>query len=445
MESEDETMRRRKGIIFTALVVMVLAAGLMVAAWILAPRPERFISATGYVTTLEEYHFTTNRVEYRYPKPRFFEQWLPKGILKRYEQAATKRFFVKPGAVGEPIFSAAFTVRVPKETSGWVGRMVVADEDGNEFDPVGQTAGNFGDDPAFEVFDATVFPRRGKKLKLKLKTDAETVAEFVIPNPARGEYPQWKANELPMSANAGDLKVKLVEFVSEQSKEFSGEDFSKTSCVFELMQGGAATTNWIPLCAELSDATGNRWQPFWYRERVRYVDGKLKVALMGALWAGEEAWRLKVDFQQQAGFTEDELVRWEGLEVPTGVEVVRPRVVHDEEGRVELLGVFGPSADREAARKIFLNINPRRDAVTIALRLGLAEFDRTFSLLGIYDENDRPLEVLEVSRGPQKKEHERYLPLLVHFKTGADVKRVSMVFALPKSRRVEFLAKPVQK
>ncbi|MGZ8920224.1 MAG: hypothetical protein ACXW3L_04505, partial [Limisphaerales bacterium] len=106
---------------------------------------------------------------------------------------------------------------------------------------------------------------------------------------------------------------------------------------------------------------------------------------------------------------------------------------------------FGPAADREEAQKVFLNINPRPDSVTIALRLGLAEFERTFSLLGIYDENDRPVEVLEVSRGPQRKEHEQYLPLLVHFKPQADVKRVSMVFALPKSRRVEFLAKPVQR
>ena len=92
-------MRARK-VTMVAGLLLVLAVGSMVTVWVLAPKPERFTSESGYVTTLEEYHFTTNRVEYRYPKRRFFEPWLPKAILKRYEQAATKRYWVRPRETG---------------------------------------------------------------------------------------------------------------------------------------------------------------------------------------------------------------------------------------------------------------------------------------------------------------------------------------------------------
>ncbi|MGZ8939686.1 MAG: hypothetical protein ACXW32_10790 [Limisphaerales bacterium] len=432
-------MRSRKGTIFAG-VGMVLAIGLMGAVWIVAPEAFRFTSATGYVTKLEGYHFTTNRVEYRFPKRRFFEQWLPKGILRNYEHAATKRVFVKPKFADEPLLSAAFAVRVPKGKHGWAGRLVVADENGNEVDSMGDYAGNYGDNPTLLVLEARAFPRRGKKLKLKLKTGTETVAKFEIPNPARATYPQWRAKALPVSAVAGDLKVRLAEFVSERSKEDNGQSFPTTTCVFELVQRGEVTTNWFPRGAEFRDATGNRWQPE-YRD-VRYDQGRLEVAFLGALWEGEEGWIVQMDFQQRAEFADEELVRWEGLEVPLGREVVRPKMVH--EARVELLGLFGPAADRDAAQKIFLNINPRPGTVTIAMKLGLMEFV-AFSLVGIYDENNQPLEVVEMDRGPMTPEDERFVPLLVHFKPGAEVKRVSMVFALPKSKRVEFLAKPVQR
>jgi hypothetical protein len=434
-------MRWWKGVALAVVALVVVAA---IVVWRAVPRPVAVVAANGYVVTLLEYQFTSNRVEYRYPKEFLFEKFLPTEIRKKFERATAKRVFVRPENPGEPMLSCAMTVRVPREEHGFTGRLVVGDEHGNEFDPVGQSAGNSGENPAFEVFEAHAFPRRGEKLKLKLRMNAETIAEFEVPNPARGEYPQWKVEPLPISAKAGDLEVRLVELSTERPKEYSGEKFPNTRCVFELAQRGEATTNWVPLRAEFSDATGNRWQPFWYREQMRYEGARLTVPFMGALWAGEEAWKVRMDFRQQAGFAEDELVRWEGLEVPTGAEVIRPRMVEEAEGRVELLGLFGPAADREAAQKIFLNINPRRDAVTMALKLGLAEFDRAFSLVGIYDENGRAQEVVAMDRGATTTDDERYVPLLVHFKPGAGVKKVDVVFALPKSRRVEFLPKATE-
>jgi hypothetical protein len=153
-----------------------------------------------------------------------------------------------------------------------------------------------------------------------------------------------------------------------------------------------------------------------------------------------------MNFRQVSGFAEEELLRFEGLEVPEGADVVRPKLVHEEgDGRVEMLGLFGPNADRSLARKIFLNINPQFGVVTMALKVELAEHERAFSLLGVYDEKGAPMELKEVTPGPLNAKEEGYMPVLVRFKPRAEVKKVSLVCAIPKSRRVEFLAKPVQR
>jgi len=139
-------------------------------------------------------------------------------------------------------------------------------------------------------------------------------------------------------------------------------------------------------------------------------------------------------------------LRFEGMEVPEGADVVRPKLVHEEaDGRVEMLGLFGPNADRDLTRKVFLNIYPQFGVVTVALKVELAKHERAFSLVGVYDEKGVPMELKEVTPGPLEAREESYLPVLVRFKPRAEVKKVSLVCAMPKSRRVEFLAKPLQK
>ena len=433
-------MLHRKGLILICLVIAVLLA---TGIWVRAPRPVQYVSPTGYVTTLEGYHFTTNKVRYEFPKGFSFRKLLPYRLKRDFVRYGS----AEPERPGEPILSCAMAVRIPDGKQGFTGRrLVVEDERGNEYDPVGQNAGNNGNNPTLEVFTIPSFPRRSDKLKLKLKAASETVAEFEIPNPARGEYPDWNANVLPASATTGDLQVRLTEFVSERAMEYSGRVFPNTRCVFEIVQRGQVTTNWVPVQAEFSDATGNRWNPGWFRDRLKYGEEKLTVVFYGALWAEEKAWKIKVDFRQTASFAEGELLRMEGLEVPTGVGVTRPGSVHEQsDGRVELLGLFGPRADRDKAQDIFLNINPRPDAVTIALKLQLAEHERAFALVEISDENGRPQEILQIDDGPVSTEDERWVPLLVYFKPAPGVRKVSLVFAVPKIRQVEFLAKPVQK
>src|SRR6185436_11789576 len=106
------------------------------------------------------------------------------------------------------------------------------------FDPVGQGGANtIGGIPAFYLGEVPVFPRRGRTLNLKLKQNAEPIAEFQIPNPAYREYPQWIPSNLPISAKSGDLEVTLTDFASERPKEY-GATFPATRCGFQFRYDG---------------------------------------------------------------------------------------------------------------------------------------------------------------------------------------------------------------
>ena len=110
--------------------------------------------------------------------------------------------------------------------------------------------------------------------------------------------------------------MKLTDFAVERPEEY-GETFPATRCGFQIFQDGNPTTNWIPQKAEIFDATGNHWSPFWYKERAHFADSIFHIRFFGALWPGEEAWKLRVSFQKNAGFSDGELIRFE-LPVPIG-------------------------------------------------------------------------------------------------------------------------------
>ena len=81
-------------------------------------------------------------------------------------------------------------------------RLVTADESGNEFDRVANYISGIEeiDGRQYWVGEAPVFPRRGKDLFLRLlANDGNFLAEFKIPNPASGSYPNWAAQALPVA------------------------------------------------------------------------------------------------------------------------------------------------------------------------------------------------------------------------------------------------------
>src|SRR6185436_384407 len=118
--------------------------------------------------------------------------------LERYEFKATPVRYVYPGRppitaissprfAGEPLLSAEFSWPVgPGNPGPGAVRISPADEKGNEFEPVDQDAGGISDANGHQywVGGAPVFPRRGKRVRLRLLSNTNIIGEFEIPNPA---------------------------------------------------------------------------------------------------------------------------------------------------------------------------------------------------------------------------------------------------------------------
>jgi hypothetical protein len=432
-----------RNLVLAGLIVLLGAAFF---AWRFSEKPQASVTPNGYVAYLEGYDFSTNRVEYRLPKTPFDHKLirsLPKGIrrlIPRPEPAM--RNFTLPPFPGEPVLSAAFTLHVTSEQAAAV-RVVTSDENGHEFDPVGQLAGYGGDNPIRWATEVPVFPRRGRFVNLKVKSNADTIAEFQIPNPARGEYPQWTPSPLPVSAKSGNVEVRLVDLTTEKPAEY-GERFPATVCALEAIEDGTPTTNWAPLAVEIFDATGNHWHAYWYREREKIESATRHFKLMGALWPGENAWKIRVSYQKQAGFGDDELVRFEKLTIPLRAEIVRPELVHTEEdgSRLELSALLGPNVTRDQADPISLNIHPRAGTVTIVLKGQLVKRERSLFVLAVKDQDGKTIPLVEPVRSLTTAREETILPYVLRFKAAPETKEVSVLCAVPKTRQFEFVVKP---
>src|SRR5688572_22235667 len=108
------------------------------------------------------------------------------------------------------------------------------------------------------VFSAAAFPRRGRKLTLRLMDGEKPMAEFRIPNPCPGSHPVWKASAVPASVTNGTLEVSLEKFVADVGRQ-------RTRCTFRVREHGQDTTAYLPVGFEISDATGNHWRPMLQR------------------------------------------------------------------------------------------------------------------------------------------------------------------------------------
>ncbi len=194
--------------------------------------------------------------------------------------------FVSPIFPNEALLSAAFSLKDPSRKSRYPGtRLAVSDDHGQSFDSVINYMARTG------VFEVHAFPRRGRELRLELMEDDEKLGQFRIPNPCPGPHPTWKAALVPITITNAPLEITLERFTSDGIR-------LRTQCAFTVREHGRETTAWLPMRFEISDATGNHWYPAVSSplkdEKARLVKGRL----LGALWAEEDAWKLRVEFRR---------------------------------------------------------------------------------------------------------------------------------------------------
>ena len=169
------------------------------------------------------------------------------------------------------------------------------------------------------------FPRRDSKFFMRVMSYGNgaqhlSKEQFVISNPASGKtFPTWTPDPLPDTQSDGDLDVTLNKLVADAPSPYTGNGISKndpaSKCVqidFDVQQKGRSATNWSPVQVETTDATGN-YVKGWIND-YRQNGEKDGYFYQPGLWPNEPAWKVRLEFSRNSGFSDDEL--WSVTNVP---------------------------------------------------------------------------------------------------------------------------------
>ncbi len=154
-------------------------------------------------------------------------QFLPNSMLARLGWSKVSGGLT----IGTPVGSTnlvIFTERIGITNGSTLEtRTVVFDEQENYFD-AGNTQGTLvmsdgTNSSRVDGWGFPAFPRRGNRVGLRILArqsggDWQRAAEFRIPNPVPGKYPEWQAEVLPATKSNGDLTVTLESLESGRAK-----------------------------------------------------------------------------------------------------------------------------------------------------------------------------------------------------------------------------------
>jgi hypothetical protein len=336
---------------------------------------------------------------------------------------------------GEPVLSAAFSVRAPGSDISCL-RLIVADDREQEFDPAVQYTSVPNGCWATAV---AAFPRRGNKLRLRLMRDnTKMLAEFKIPNPAPGPYPKWKALPLPVTARDAGLEVSLIHFRTFQpgSATFMREGvYPRSQCVFRVKENGVESFGWQSTLLEVRDATGNHWRPPLDGRQREFEQGTVCVTCLGALWPEEDAWKLRVEFRRTSGFPDHELVELAGIRIPKAKEFLEPHVACETN-----------SATLEVATVSGYPLNPELlpGCVMVLIKGRIMSHDKSIKFVRATDDKGRDLKLEGPLPSELRVQGLDYLPYPLKLRVSEDARELKVVMAVTERTFLEFLAKPEQ-
>jgi hypothetical protein len=209
----------------------------------------------------------------------------------------------------------AFPLPVPEEKWFPDIRATLADETGEEwemspsmgiFHPQSGSANLKGPRlPAISHWGFTSFPRRGKKVRLRLYAlndsgTLDSLLDFTIPNPASGPHPLWTSAKLPATHEMGDLTISLVQLVTGSKTVpfyLNGGKRPFTKASFEVKEKGLPTEVWHPDRMNATDATGN--EPLFPMVTWGKTNGLAYYEIFAASLSPSEVWKLKMRFVKE--------------------------------------------------------------------------------------------------------------------------------------------------
>jgi len=184
----------------------------------------------------------------------------------------------------------------------------------------------------------------------------------------------------------------------------------------------------------ISDATGNRWSPFldFVKQDFNWTSNGV-VEFFGALWPGEQAWKLNVEVVRTAKFAPEQL--WE-----VAVPLPRPGIVNPLTNvweTIKLLSIASPETDHTGDYKWaakWWGANKSK-VYSLALSVDAKPKGTRLSVVRSLDEQGREIKVVQHGNQDSKNQAIFFIP-------PDDAAEARFTLALQNSRFVEFLARP---
>jgi len=435
--------------LIVAILLVVVVAALVTVTRTPPPSAQRL--PNGSTFTLEKVQVITNSYQYSYQDGskvlRRIAPWLPAFIRNRFSFGSAS---FGMGADGTNLVAVTILRHVGGTSSQAPSRLRVTDDQGNTFDACWGAHTLGMQNAVVNGWQIRSFPRRSRKIGLEFlirnsKGDWRQLARFDVANPLFATHPQWTPEPLPATKQDGPLAVTLEEFTAGKpmSPERSGNDPAtmprKTRVLLSFTEDGESSHDWRVQKLTISDATGNRWFPYldFVKQGFDWTTNGT-IEFFGALWPGEEAWKLNCELTRISGFRPEET--WQvSLSLPASATVatLTNRWQRGDQ-TVELIALASPETDHTGDFKWVAKWWGDEKDKVYALAIQLAPNIKERRLIVLNNATDSSgHDVKIVQHGSQDSSKQA-----LFFKPGPDASMVRLTFALERSRFVEFMARP---
>ncbi|HEX4341897.1 MAG TPA: hypothetical protein VH255_00810 [Verrucomicrobiae bacterium] len=173
------------------------------------------------------------------------------------------------------------------------------------------------------------FPRRQSKFYVRVEENSngnnETAEKkFVIRNPARGPFPNWVPDSVPVTKDDDDVSVTLTKVAAGAQMPYNRNDSDSDDAMnkgvqvaYHVERSGAPVTNWKPVNIITTDATGNNINGYVNPNGGNQKDDGT-ITYQWGLWPDEAAWKIRMEFSQQSDFANYELWTLQNIPVKSG-------------------------------------------------------------------------------------------------------------------------------
>ena len=406
--------------------------------------------ADGSTLVLKEAVLTSSNYNYRYRSGGKVVQWLapilPPSIQQRFSPVSGSLGW-SPAHGETNLILTTINRSKGKNRSSTLARLQLFDDQGNQYDACWGASTLAVGDVTVHCWRVQAFPRRSRMLGLRFLASQQrggwtNVATLRVRNPGFGDYTQWQAERRPIEKYDGSLGVTLVEFQSglplERDRRSGHLAARMNRLVFSFAENGVPSDHWRIQKLTFSDATGNHWSPY-----LDFIEQSFSWAtngtaeFFGALWPGEQAWKVRLETLRAAGFTPEDL--WEvPLTLPAARMVNTLSNSWDRDSvRVKLVGLASPETDHPGEFKWTAKWwgAEKSKVYSLALSMHSAVKGKRVSFVRCMDQDGAAVKLMS----HQNQDFDKQAIFLRPRSSATDLR---LTLALQSSRFVEFLARP---